>query len=362
MVGTRAEILRLRPEILADDPDAILMPGLVNSHAHLELTGLPGKIPARMHFTKWLCRVIRKKQEMVSGEISRNIRRGEEALLDFGVTAVADIASFPSALRAPRLLRTIVLREVIGLRSVVCLPRGGAAISPHAPYSLSDENLNRISRWWDRRPNSIVSMHIAESGDETAYFVKGEGLFKKFYEDMKIPARTVPGRRPIAYLDSMRLLRRGLLAVHANDVTAEEARLLAERGVTVAVCPGSLDFFRFPRLGVRRLMAAKVPIVFGTDSAASNRGLNLFRELRLARRFWPMPARRIVESATSVPGEKIWGGSVGKLQRGAFADLILVGAARSLSNPFEDLLAKKAEERIQIRILAGRMMTQTKAN
>lgn len=356
-VGPRDRILKRDPRILADDADTILIPGLVNAHAHLELTELHGAIPPGRPFTEWLRKIIRLKKRICGAGVRRSIRAGESTLLRNGVTAVADNCAFPESLRSARRLRTLRFTEIIGLHSPAKLPGSSAPICPHAPYSLSDDNLRKIAGWWNRHPRAPLSMHVAESPDESEYFLKGNGRFKQFYSNLNVSPRSFPRSRPIAHLDRLRLLRHGLTAVHANDVTAEEARLLHERDVAVAVCPGSLEYFQFSRAGVRRLVRAGVEICFGTDSMASNTDLNLFAELRRARRLWGLSSRRLIDSATRLPGNRLWGGRTGNLVSGAWADFILVRKISSDGNPFDDLLAGRAERRILLRVLAGRAVT-----
>lgn len=352
-VGSRAEILRLRPRILADDPRGILMPGLINSHAHLELSGLAGKIPPGTPYTDWLLEIIHQKKRLTARQVVRAIQAGERRLIFSGVTAVADVSSFPAGDRTRRALRTRILPELIGLKTDVAIPNF-ASLSPHAPYSLSDRNLDRIASWWNRHPRAILSMHIAESRDEGNYFSRGEGAFHQFYQQLGLAPRSVPRRRVLAHLDRHHLLRYGMVAVHANDVSLAEAKLLAGRGIAVAVCPGSIDYFGFSPAGVRRLLEARVPVMFGTDSAASNADLNLFRELRLAAKFWNLPPRVLIDSATRLPGDRWWDSLAGRLAPGSYADVLLVDRAGKTADPYADLLTGRAEDRIRMRILAGR--------
>lgn len=353
--GSRNEILRLHPRIIADENASILMPGLINAHAHLELTSLKGKIGRGGKFTDWLVSVISKKKKLEPRAVLAGIRAGEGSLLDSGVTAVADTASCPAALSARRTLRTIIFQEVLGVQRKIKLPATKSAhLSPHAPYSLSDENVRLVSRWWDRRARSLVSMHVGESPEERKYFTRGRGDFLEFYKRIGMSPRSFPGRDVIDWLGHERLLRKNLLAVHLNDVTAEEAQILFRRGVCAAVCPGSLEFFGFPPAGVRRLIRAGVPVLFGTDSAASNSSLNLFREIRLAQKNWGLPFRRLIESVTRLPGEKLWNGRIGKLSPGTFADMILVRRRGPRdSDAFQDLFSGIAERRIHLKILSG---------
>jgi len=347
-VGSRHRVMSLSPQIKADAARSILLPGLINAHAHLELTGLSNRRPAaRRPFTSWLDSIVMEKRRLTGAVIRRAILAGERRLLETGTTAVADIASTDAALSFHRTLRTRVFQEVLGVRSAVRLPRRGRPLSPHAPYSLSDENLRRVSRWWFHHPESHLTMHIGESASESDYFLRGTGPFRDFYSRLGLN-RPAPGERVIGYLDSLHLLRYGLLAVHLNDVTSREARLLAKREIACAVCPGSMSFFGFSPAGVRRQQSAGMRLVFGTDSLASNTDLNLFRELRLARRILGWSARRLLCSATVLAGQTLWDGNAGELKPGACADFLLVRRAGGrTADPYEDLMRGKSETRIE---------------
>ena len=192
---------------------------------------------------------------------------------------------------------------------------------------------------------------------------QASGPFREFYAKLGIPPRPCPRRRVIDHLDRLRILRAGLLAVHANDTTLAEARRIRQRNIAVAVCPGSMDYFGFSPLGVGRLISENVEIIFGTDSMASNTRLNLFDELRLAARAWKLAPRSIIESATCIPGDRFWRGKAGRLAPGCFADMLLVRRSSAPAEPFADLLSGRAERRIRIGIMDGEVfIDRTRSN
>src|SRR5215469_12117315 len=145
---------------ILDLGDAILLPGLFNSHCHLYYTGMAGLWPPTRKFTDWIPRMLAAKAEWSYSDYARSWISGAKMLLDSGTTTVADIEAAPELL--PEVwestpLRVISFLEMTGVRSKrepadilnealekisgLPHPRCSAALSPHAPYSTSPELL-----------------------------------------------------------------------------------------------------------------------------------------------------------------------------------------------------------------------------
>ena len=100
--------------------EVALLPGLINTHCHLDYTGMAGHIPPPKRFTDWLKAIVALKNSWTVGEFAVSWRRGAEMLLRSGTTTVADIEAFPELL--PGLwdttpLRVLSFRELIQLRN-----------------------------------------------------------------------------------------------------------------------------------------------------------------------------------------------------------------------------------------------------
>ena len=139
--------------------------------------------------------------------------------------------------------------------------------------------------------------------------------------------RVVPaGVDPAEYLDRLGVLRPGLLAVHATQLTVAGLGRLADRGCVIVSCPRSNRWVGAGDPPVAAFYASGARVAFGTDSLASVEDLNLFSELAAARRLAPdVPARRLLASAT-VDGAAALGfaGELGTISPGKRADLIAV--------------------------------------
>ncbi len=321
-VGRRRDLAVPSGEPVVDLGDAILLPGLINAHCHLDYTDMAGEIaPARL-FTDWIKTITTAKSGMIYADFAQSWMRGAQMLLRSGTTTVADIEAVPELL--PEVWQATPLRvfsflELTGVKSrrepqlildeavqtIESLPasRGGAGLSPHAPYSTTPELLRLSAATARARLGSPVE-HLERNG----------------------------------YLDD------NLIAVHANYLAPGDAALLAKRGVSVAHCPRSHAFFQHCRFPREELAGAGVNLCLGTDSLASvatARGrpleLNLIHELQACAAAHPdLPPEEIVRLAT-VNGARALGmqGKIGELAENFWADLIAIPFAGNLPDAFD---------------------------
>jgi cytosine/adenosine deaminase-related metal-dependent hydrolase len=301
-----ARRFRARPRDLGD---VVLAPGLVNAHAHLELSALRGRLPPTDRFVDWIVAQLDLIADWSPADFVRSYRLGARLSLAAGTAAVGDICRRRSllreALRNP--FRTVHHIEVIepdpgdagiapavldiahavseteaALRKVKRGARVRPGIAPHAPYTVSGKLyralMDRLERGW------AVQTHLAESRPERQFLKDGHGPFRDLLAGFgrPLPFEIPPGVSPVAYLDRLGVLRPPLVAVHCNDATRADVATLARRRVAVVFCPRSHAFFRRPPHPVRAMLRADVPVALGTDSLASNEDLDVRAEMREA--------------------------------------------------------------------------------
>ena len=287
--------------------DAVLMPGIVNAHTHLDLTAFREQLDG-LGFFHWVRTLTAGKQAMrdapgafgaykKAGDLFLDSARAgiEEGLLH-GITTYADTtdndAPFTAMLEMG--VRGIAYREVVGpdprqcdaalaqLQADVALMRARATdrvrvgVSPHAPISVSDALFRATSTWarWEQLP---MAVHIAESLDETALVVRGEGDFAGFLRGRKI---AVAGRAlsPIALLDACGALHAQTLLIHCVQVNDADIATIRRHDCSVAHCPRSNAHFGHGASPIGALRAARVRVGIGTDSVASNAGMDVLAE------------------------------------------------------------------------------------
>src|SRR5437867_4547927 len=346
--------------------DTILLPGLVNAHCHLDYTDLAGEIPATQRFTDWIKSITTAKAGKIYADFAQSWLRGAQMLLRTGTSTVADIEIVPELLPEVWLatpLRVFSFLEMTGVKSrreprlvlddavrkIESLPasRGGAGLSPHAPYSTRPELL-RLSAATAREKGWRLVTHVAESNLEMQMFSHACGEMFEWLERNERDMSDCGLGSPVQHLERNGYLDDNLLAVHVNYLAPGDAATLARRRVDVAHCPRSHAFFQhrpFPRA---ELAGAGVNICLGTDSLASVakvRGepleLNLFAEMQAFAVAHPDVPPEVIVRMAALHGARAVGlqGKIGELAEGAWADLIAVPYA----GPAEDAFAGVAQ-------------------
>ncbi|OEU50269.1 MAG: hypothetical protein BA871_06460 [Desulfuromonadales bacterium C00003096] len=307
-VGRRADLLAEFAGEVVDFGDAILLPPLVNAHTHLELSYFPrwvalaDKSLAAGSFVDWLLHLIDIKHGLTEKDLAASLQDGLRQCLRFGTGAVGDILStnrLSSHYTASPLYGRIYL-ELLGvdptvwqdalLRSEAEVAKGQLGrlllgLAPHAPYSLSAEALMAIYDVASRQRWTLTT-HLAESPQESELLQIGTGeLLERLYPAVGWSEYrpSAANCSPVVYLDRLGGLQSDNLLVHGVQVSQADCRLMAERGVTMCLCPRSNERLGVGRVPVADYRAAGVKLALGTDSLASNDSLSMWEELAAAR-------------------------------------------------------------------------------
>jgi cytosine/adenosine deaminase-related metal-dependent hydrolase len=305
------------PEARVENCQGVLLPGLVNAHIHLELSAY--RIPqptGDQSFCDWIRALLKLRQ---TGEISapetvraarqmleQQHRAGTLLLLDIGNTVPAS----PAIAQATDMHSTFLL-ELLGpdaraeeqvLARIGSLPDSVLATA-HAPYSTTAGIMTVLKKRADRLGH-IFSLHVAESVDEVVLLRSGQGCFRGFLEergawDGRFPRPGKDTQGVVDYLAGLGLLDANLLCVHCVQISEEEVRRLAARGCKICLCPGSNRFLGVGVAPLERMLDQGLLPAIGTDSMASNKALDLWREMRILREDHPgVSPARILAMAT----------------------------------------------------------------
>jgi cytosine/adenosine deaminase-related metal-dependent hydrolase len=345
--------------------EAVLMPGLVNAHCHLDYTDMAGQLPPLKVFSDWLKLITATKAGWSYSDYAQSWLNGGRMLVRTGTTSVADIEAVPELL--PKVwggtpLRVFSFLEMIGIRGhrqpraivqeaverINALKgfRGRPGLSPHAPYSTVPELL-RLSAQTARRRQWRLTTHVAESRMEFEMFARGRGEMFDWLQRSGREMSDCGLGSPVQHLERCGALSERLLAAHANYLAKQDAALLARRKVHVVHCPRCHFYFHHDPFPLRRLARAGVNVCLGTDSLASvykprwqSVELSLFEEMRMLSRNEPsLSAREIVRMAT-LNGARALGmdGQIGELAKGAFADLVVLPFAGKTADIYDAVL------------------------
>lgn len=356
--------------------EVILMPGLVNAHAHLEYTGLAGQFMGASGFSQWIRSINSAKQRVSPDAATEQWLTGAAMLVDSGTTTVADIQTLAGAQAAnPKLtaLRVIPFIEMTGVISrrapAELLPEAeqllgtgpmGGGFSPHSPYATLP-GLLELSAQRARETGRINAIHVAESAEEFEMFTRASGPLYELIASLGRTMEDCDGRTPLQHIARCGLLQQQTLVVHANYLVDEDVALLAASGASVVHCPGSHAFFEHQPFRYADLQQRGVNVCLGTDSLATMNGegdqppeLNLLKELR---RFWAkhteVMARDILAMAT-VNGARALRleHELGSLNPGVHADVIALPYKGSIKQAEAAIFSTEA--RVETYFIGGR--------
>jgi cytosine/adenosine deaminase-related metal-dependent hydrolase len=343
--------------------NAALVPGFVNPHTHLDLSGARGLIPPTDpdHFTDWLRGVIAYRRSRTAEQTQADVRAGLTECLGFGTTLVGDIASEGASwdALAGADVRAVVFREVIGLglqraaagmaivEAICTAPPGTPScrigLSPHAPYSVRHTLFEKATEL-ARRHHLPVAVHLAESPGELELLHKKTGPFRAFLQDLGIWQSDAFSESPEAWI-TRRLRRAPDLYVHANYLTP--TKHIPANG-SVVYCPRTHAAFGHPPHPFREFLARGVRVCLGTDGLTSNPDLDVLADARFVRARYPdFPGEELLRMVTLSGAEALgWADETGSLEAGKSADFVAVPLPNAdTADPHELLFADQPGER-----------------
>lgn len=303
-IGPREEALKHTAIETRELPDMLLSPGLINAHGHAAMTlfrGMADDLPLMTWLQdhiwpaegKWVDEDFVRDgtdlaiAEQLKGGISCFSdmyfypKTATERVHNSGIRAqiaipILDFA-VPGASSADEALRQAI--ELFG--DLKYHPRIKIAFGPHAPYTVSDENLEKVRVIADEL-DATIQMHVHETAFEVQQSIE------------------VYGERPVARLARLGLLGPRFQAVHMTQISDDDLSLLVENNASVIHCPESNLKLASGFCPVERLWLAGINVAVGTDGAASNNDLDLLGETRTA----ALLAKAVANSATALDAHR----------------------------------------------------------
>ena len=329
---------------VVDASGLAILPALYNTHNHAAMTLMRGYADD-MPLEKWLQEYVWPFEDKLT---AADIRRGSDI-------AVSEMLSSGSVFFSDMYFEideTVKAVEESGMRAAIGItvmenhsksveeqkmqyvrdwkdPTGGRiqlVMAPHSVYTVGPDKLKR-SAAFARKNGLRLHIHVAETRTEVQNCIRDYGT------------------TPVRYLDSLGFLGPDVIAAHCVHVDAEEWKILAGRGVTVAHCPCSnmkLGSGRFP---YELAIESGCRITLGTDGASSNNNLDLREEMKFAALLAKVAGDPSLLPATEVfrwasrNGAEAFGLDAGEIARGKLADAILVDLGRSSMQPCHNLVS-----------------------
>lgn len=334
-------------------PEAAIIPGLVNAHTHNPMTLLRG-VADDLPLMEWLQGHIWPVEGAVMGPefVADGITLAIAEMIRGGTTCANENYFFPDV--QAEVYKRHGFRARVGL-PVIDFPTAWAktsdeyfdralevhdrwrddpmvstAFAPHAPYTVSDANFERIALLADQF-GLPVHLHTHETAQEISDSIRDHG------------------QRPLARLDRLGLVNHRLIAVHMTQLTEAEIELCSARGVSVVHCPESNLKLASGFCPACALERAGVNLAIGTDGCASNNDLDMFGETRTAALLAKAVAQdaTALDSATALRAATLGGAramglgdAVGSIQVGKQADLVCVDLGQLETQPLHHVISQ----------------------
>ena len=348
-IGPRAAALKLAATEVRELPGMLLSPGLINAHGHAAMTlfrGLADDLPLMTWLENHIWPAEAKWVDEAFVRDGTDLAIAEQ--IKGGITCFSDMYFFPKV--ASERVHNAGIRAQIAI-PILDFPIPGAAdadeairqgvelfgdlkhhprikitFGPHAPYTVCDENLEKI-RMIAEELDASIHMHVHETAFEVQQSVEQHG------------------ERPLARLGRLGLLGPRFQAVHMTQISDDDLALLVESNTSVIHCPESNLKLASGFCPVERLWQAGVNVAVGTDGAASNNDLDLLGETRTA----ALLAKAVAGSATALDahralrmatlnGARAMGleSEIGSLEVGKAADIVAFDLSGLAQQPIYD--------------------------
>lgn len=332
---------------IIDATNRVVMPGLINCHAHVPMVifrGLAEDVTIDRWFNEFIWPL---ESNLQPDDVYWGMQLGAAEMLLGGVTTVADHYFYMD--RGAAALDKIGMRGLLGWAMFSSQGQSaldqaeqfvrewdGAAsgriktiLAPHAPYTCDDDFL-AASAELAKRLGVKIHIHASENKEQT---------------DASLAKR---GITPIEVLERTGVLDSGTIIAHACGVTPDDIERMASVGVGVATCPKTYLKLGMDITPVTYLREAGIPVGLATDGAVSNNTLDLFEAMRLTamlqkdRAHNPevLPIAEALAIATHGSAHVVgMGGQLGAVEEGYLADLIVVDMSGLHHQPLHSMTA-----------------------
>lgn len=285
--------------------EGVITPGFVNTHCHIELSHLKGRMNEQKGLPGFISEIITTRNNFSIDEIKLAISSAEEEMIRNGIVAVGDISntdhSFAQKKKCNLLYHTFI--EVFDLdpekaqqvfsegvelqKKLYNLP---SSIVPHASYTVSKQLMELING----KREEVLSMHNQETSSEDELFVSGKGdlaeLMKKFGVNT---ASKVTGKNSlVSAFENLKRIHK-ILLIH-NTYTDKQtlewikshvSRLMSH--VYFATCPNANLYIENKLPDYDLFLKENLKICIGTDSYASNWSLSVLDEMKTIAKHFP---------------------------------------------------------------------------
>lgn len=281
----------------------VLVPGLINTHCHLELSHMLGKVPREQGLVQFISDVI-SSRSADENEVQQAMVNADELMYKNGIQAVGDHVNTAASVKIKEDSKIIyhTFVEIIGLKEEEAIKKideareiefhfdpSHASITLHAPYSCS-KSLFKVFKKSVSEDN-IISIHNQESEEENKLYRYKTGEFLKFYEKIGYPVEDFKAQARNSIQTYLSYLPKGnkVILVHNTYTSLKDLDFIRRMGtnVTMCLCPSANLYIEGTLPKVNIFVQDGAEIALGTDSLASNSTLSILEELKVLHKYFP---------------------------------------------------------------------------
>ncbi len=391
-LGSKEElILKFPHEKLMDFKEALILPGFVDAHTHLEYSPFRGVV-ADLPFWKWKLEITKLSFSLDEEDWECSAELGLMEAVRAGITALGDITKSGASLRAAVKagLRGCIFAEVSGMdhrqtenlmkemikrldnwrneskNSLISL-----GVSPYSVYNSCPLLLKEVAEF-SRQENLLFAIHLAGSRQEYDFVKYGSGPLAHQYRDLMGWGEFLwqpTGVSPVRYVENWQVLAPNTVAIHCVQVSEEDIDILRRYEVRIVHCPRTSSKLGMGITPLWSFIRKGFVTGLGTDSPASNYTNDFFDEMRvslllqrgLSARVEALSAEKFVEMAT-LGGAQVLGldDKVGSLEIGKRADIIAVDISEAHEafgrDPYSLLVYWANQENVMMTMVDGKIL------
>ncbi len=282
--------------------DGLLIPGFINTHCHLELSHMKGKVATGTGLIPFISNVV-KFRDQDPNEVQKAIQRADEYMFQQGIMAVGDISNVTDTFEVKRNspIRYYTFVEMFDFlqedqasthfeqyhnvyKSAVSNSKDKYVVVPHAPYSVSKKLFQLINTVNKENEQITVSIHNQETPPENELFVDKSGAFVDFYKGfgLSVDDLNANGVSSIQYALENMDPKQKTLFVHNTLSQKEDIQSAIEWGSKVywATCPNANLYIENRLPNYQNFIDCNAKMTIGTDSLTSNWQLSVLEEMK----------------------------------------------------------------------------------
>lgn len=286
------------PDASIEQLSGVLCPGFINTHCHLELSHLKNKVPKGTGLVDFI-RNVQQFRNIDPAEAADAALEADAEMYDNGIVAVGDISNSDLTIdiksKSKLYYHTFIelfsflpqnAKTVFdgGLELLKQFKPQNVSITPHAPYSVSKE-LFRLIRDYSETHTNLLSIHNQECEDENKLYRYKTGKFLELYDGFGIDISYFKPQARNSLQTVIPLLsnKQKILLVHNTCTNLKDIYFIKrfDRVINWCFCPGANLYIEGHLPKTELFLEQGFNITLGTDSLASNTGLNLLAEMKL---------------------------------------------------------------------------------